>query len=179
MGTPAELNQFLASVEKKAFAMAMAALKNQEDALDVVQDVMLTLANKYADKPVDQWTPLFFRMLKNRITDFHRAATTKRKFFGWFARTEEDDSDPMERVEGRTSDQPDVQLTLDGVREDLVDALDALPERQREAFELRVWQGLDVRQTAKSMGVSEGSVKTHLSRAVHTLREALSEYSYD
>ena len=78
MGSTAELNEFLASVERKAYAMALMSVKNSADALDIVQDAMLTLARKYAGNSADEWPPLFFRILRNRITDFHRSSSVKR-----------------------------------------------------------------------------------------------------
>ncbi len=179
MGTAAELNQFLAEVEKRAYAMAMVAVKNQDDALDIVQDVMMTLARKYAHKPAAEWRPLFFRILRNRITDFHRSRGVRRRIMGWFGAADtaaDSDADPLDAVAGPQSTQPDRQYVLDGARHDIVEAVGRLPDRQQQAFMLRAWEGLDVKATAAAMGCGEGSVKTHYSRAVHALREVLEEY---
>ena len=160
--------------------MAMVAVKNQDDALDIVQDVMMTLARKYAQKPAAEWRPLFFRILRNRITDFHRSRGVRRRIMGWFGADEADaDMDPLEAVEGPRSSQPDRQFVLDGARHEIVEAVGRLPERQQQAFMLRAWEGLDVKDTAAAMGCGEGSVKTHYSRAVHTLREVLEEYQHE
>ena len=173
MGTSAELNQFLMEVEKRAYAMAMVSVKNREDALDIVQDVMMTLARKYANKPAGEWPPLFFRMLKNRITDHHRSGSIKRRIFGWFG---EDSDDEIDAVPGPKSTSPDFQQEQAGMRDKIIEALGQLPDRQREAFVMRIWEGLNVKDTALAMGCSEGSVKTHLSRATASLRTLLPEF---
>ena len=173
MGSAAELNQFLLSVEKRAFAMAVVSVKNRDDALDIVQDVMMTLARKYADKPANEWPPLFFRILRNRVTDHHRSGTVRRRIFGWFADQEPAD---IEELQGHVQENPDFQHSVSGLRDRLTDALGQLPKRQQQAFMLRVWEGLSVRDTAKAMRCSEGSVKTHLSRANSSLRSLLPEY---
>ncbi len=159
--------------------MALMSVKNPDDALDIVQDVMMTLARKYAGKSPAEWRPLFFRMLQNRITDWHRSSMRYRRLFGWLAPDPEDDQDPIENAPGAEQDRPEHQLRMDGAREQIVDAVAALPDRQRQAFMLRAWEGLDVAGTAEVMGCSQGSVKTHYSRAVHTLRDALQEFRDD
>ena len=166
--TQAALNRFLAEVEKRAFAMAMVTIRNQDDALDVVQDAMLTLARKYAHKPEAEWRPLFFRILKNRITDHHRGQGVRRKIFTWFSSADEDD--PIDQASGPVSATPEHALEQFRHRSDVATALAQLPPRQREAFMLRAWEGMDVKETAAAMGVTSGSVKTHYSRAVHALR---------
>ena len=174
----AELNEFLAGVEKRAFRMAQIAVKDTEEALDIVQDTMLTLVRKYADKPAAEWRPLFYRILKNRITDSHRRNVVRRKVIAWFAPSSDNGEplDPIENAPGRESDTPDVRMALDGAGDALSTAIGRLPNRQREAFMLRVWEGLSVAQTSVAMRCSEGSVKTHYSRAVHSLRELLEDY---
>lgn len=160
--------------------MAMVAVKNPEDALDIVQDVMLTLARKYAEKPQDQWRPLFYRILRNRITDFHRSTNVRKRLFGWFSTGADDKaSDPLDNVPGPAQHNPDQQHRLDGARVEITQAVARLPARQQQAFMLRAWEGLDVKATAQAMGCSQGSVKTHYSRAVHALRDELQEYQSD
>ena len=181
MGSAGELNNFLASVEKRAYSMALVAVKNPEDALDIVQDVMLTLARKYAQKPADEWRPLFYRILRNRITDWHRKSSVRSRVFGWLSPRNDDgeELDPIENAPGAEQDTPDHRLRMDGARDEIADAVGSLPDRQQQAFLLRVWEGLDVKETAAAMGCSEGSVKTHYSRAVHALRDVLQEYQHD
>lgn len=156
--------------------MAQLAVKDADEALDIVQDAMLTLVRKYADKPQNEWRPLFYRILKNRITDTHRRNTVKRKLFfsGWFgAGGGEDPTDPMDSFAGSDSANPDRRLQLDGAADELVDAVAELPARQQQAFLLRALEGLNVADTARAMQCSQGSVKTHYSRALASLRAAL------
>jgi RNA polymerase sigma-70 factor, ECF subfamily len=177
MNNAAALNSFLAGVEQRAYRMARFAVHDTDEALDIVQDAMLTLARKYADKPEAEWPPLFFRILRNRITDFHRRRTVSAGIFAVFARRGDSDDDPAPQdniADGRHAE-PDYRAQLDGSTERLTAALAALPARQREAFLLRVWEGLDVNATARAMQCSAGSVKTHYSRAVHSLRDSLGD----
>jgi RNA polymerase sigma-70 factor (ECF subfamily) len=153
-----ELNRFLAEVEKRALRIAEISIRDRDEALDLVQDAMIKLARKYADRSSDEWTPLFYRILQNRIRDWHRRQVVRAAA-----------PDPG----GRT---PDEQLQSQEAMQCLEVAVCGLPTRQREAFMLRTFEGLDVAGTATAMGCSEGSVKTHYSRAVHSLRESLGEH---
>lgn len=177
VSTSAALNRFLAGVEKRAFRMARYSVGDTDEAMDIVQDSMLTLARRYADKAEAEWAPLFFRILNNRITDWHRRARVKRRLFGLFrARPEEEDPvDPVALVPDRPGAEPEHAVRMQAAAERLEAAVGELPERQRQALLLRIWEGLDVATTAQAMGCSEGSVKTHLSRAVHRLREELED----
>jgi RNA polymerase sigma-70 factor (ECF subfamily) len=174
------MNAFLASVERRAFRMAEFAVRNRDDALDIVQDVMLTLVRKYADKPEAEWAPLFFRILSTRITDFHRRQTVRRRLFVFASAARDDEDpdaqDPFAHVANVDSAEPEFRARLDGASSRMVELVEALPLRQQQAFLLRVWEGFDVAETAAAMGCSEGSVKTHLSRAVHALRAQLGEH---
>lgn len=158
--------------------MAQMAVKDVDEALDIVQDAMLTLVRKYAHKPQEQWRPLFYRILKNRITDFHRRATVRRRIF--FARPpgegEDGNDDPVDRAPARESANPDRRLQLDGAADELQKAVGELPARQQQAFLLRALEGLSVADTASAMQCSQGSVKTHYSRALTSLRAALGEH---
>jgi RNA polymerase sigma-70 factor (ECF subfamily) len=178
MNNAAALNKFLAGVERRAFRMARFAVSDTDEALDIVQDAMLTLAQKYASKPEAEWPPLFFRILRNRITDHHRRRTIRAGIFSLF--TSHGDADegrpaPEEQVADVRHAEPEYRAQLDGSTQRLTAALEALPTRQREAFLLRVWEGLDVAATARAMQCSTGSVKTHYSRAVHSLRNSLGD----
>ena len=170
----AKLNQFLASVERRAFAMVMMSVKNPDDALDIVQDVMLTLARKYADKPEAEWPPLFFKILKNKVTDFHRGSSVRARFFWWIS-GDDDETDPIQSAPGPDDFEPEVQVAHDASVEEISAAVEELPERQQEAFMYRAWQGLSTSETAQAMGCSEGSVKTHYSRAISALRSSLGD----
>ena len=171
------LNQFLASVELRAFKIAQAGLRHEDDALDAVQDAMLQLARAYADRPAEEWKPLFYRILENRIRDMQRRRTVRGRVIAWLphrGEDEEDEPDPIAQAPS-PEPQPVKRLELDEAMEALERALGELPRRQQQAFMLRTLEGLDVAETATAMGCSEGSVKTHYSRAVHTLREQLGE----
>ena len=173
-----ELDQFLAQIERRAFRMAQVALRNPDDALDVVQDAMLKLARSYAARPSEEWRPLFFRILQNGIRDLQRRQTVRRRFMSWMPGPKEDPDEeaqnPLDNVADAGPGQSDLLMQDEAMRQ-LEKSLRALPARQREAFMLRNFEGMDVAETAAAMGCSEGSVKTHYSRAVHSLREQLSE----
>lgn len=168
------LERFLADVERRAYRIARIAVRTDDDALDIVQDAMLQLARRYGQRPCEQWRPLFYRILQNRIRDFHRRSQVRAKVFGWFSRSPEDEhEDPGESMPDPAA-LPLEQLTTQESMRILERELRRLPPRQQEAFMLRNFEGLDVAGTALAMGCSEGSVKTHYSRAVHALREAMS-----
>jgi RNA polymerase sigma-70 factor (ECF subfamily) len=173
-----ELEKFLAEIERRAFRMAQVALRDPDDALDVVQDAMLKLARNYASRPSAEWRPLFYRILENGIRDLQRRRTVRKKFMVWLPGAKEDPDneipDPLDNVADGGPDAPQL-LMQDQAMQKLEVSLRELPARQREAFMLRTFEGLDVAETARAMGCSEGSVKTHYSRAVHALRERLGE----
>jgi len=162
-----QLNQFFMAHEKKAFTIAVMSLKNQDDALDVVQDVMIKFVEKYKNKQYELWTPLFYRMIQNRITDFHRKKTQQNKYFSFFIK---EDESPLENITDEHYVTAIEQIDIDMRIENLQQALHSLPTRQLQAFICRMWEGLSVAQTAKSMKCSQGSVKTHLFRALKHIR---------
>src|SRR5262245_25746999 len=153
------LNQFLASVELKAFRIAQIALRQQDDALDVVQDAMLQLARAYGERPEAEWKPLFYRILENRIRDVQRRRMVRNRVMAWlpFRRNEDDEErpDPIEQAASHDLP-PSVQLELEEAMGVLEKAIGELPKRQRQAFLLRTLEGLDVAETAAAMGCSEG-----------------------
>ena len=171
------LNQFLAGVELKAFKIAQAALRHEDDALDAVQDAMLQLVRAYADRPAEQWKPLFYRILENRIRDMQRRRTVRGRVIAWLPfRGDEDDDEPDPIAQAPSPEpQPPRRLELDQAMAALEKALGELPGRQRQAFLLRALEGLDVAETAAAMGCSQGSVKTHYFRALQALRAQLGE----
>jgi RNA polymerase sigma-70 factor (ECF subfamily) len=163
--------------KEKAFKIAQAALRHEDDALDAVQDAMLQLARAYSDRPAEEWKPLFYRILQNRIRDVQRRRAVRTRFVSFFGGTaSEEEHDPIAEAPGPRGENPLEQVTADDAMRALERALDDLPARQREAFMLRNFEGLDVAQTAVAMGCTQGSVKTHYSRAVHRLREVLAEH---
>jgi RNA polymerase sigma-70 factor, ECF subfamily len=175
--TAQALNAFLASVERRAYRTAQIALRHEADALDAVQDAMLQLARRYARRPSEEWRPLFYRILQNRIRDLQRRRTVRGRvlaFLPWNTE-DEDESDPVARAPDPAPG-PSAEVEGDQIGTALQHAVSQLPARQREAFLLRSLEGLDVAETAAAMGCSEGSVKTHYSRAVHSLREQLGEF---
>ena len=173
-----ELDRFLAGVERRAFRIAHCALRDTDDAHDVVQVAMLRLAQSYATRPVAEWKPLFYRILYNGIRDLQRRHGVRRRFFGWLPgasrHDEEAGEDPLEQVPD-TAPEPLQQLATDEAMRHLDHALRRLPARQFEAFTLRCLEGLDVAAAADAMGCSEGSVKTHYFRALRALRAELAE----
>jgi RNA polymerase sigma-70 factor (ECF subfamily) len=159
--------------------MAQLATRDSEEALDLVQESMLTLVKRYADRGEAEWPALFHRILQNRIRDWYRRQKVKAKLFGWI--TARDDDDPMDVeqfADGSMAD-PGARLANDQMGQELQQALQQLPLRQQQVFLLRILEGMDVKQTAQAMGISPGSVKTHFSRAVHTLRDRLKDYGYE
>jgi RNA polymerase sigma factor (sigma-70 family) len=175
--TPATLDGFLAQVERRAFRMAELQLRHREDALDAVQDAMMRLVRHYRAKPAEEWPPLFWGILRRRIVDLQRRRKVRSIVVGWLGGGHDQAGDelptwePADAGPGPLDRLRDVQSYAD-----MSAAVRQLPQRQREAFILRMLQGLDGEETARAMGCSEGSVKTHLSRAMHKLREQLEDW---
>ncbi|RYG71315.1 RNA polymerase sigma factor [bacterium] len=174
----ASLDSFLASVERRALRIAQVATRDRDEALDLVQDAMLRLARRYAARPPHEWPPLFHRILTNRIRDWQRHRRLRARLFFWQSRSDEDESD-REALLDRQPD-PDAAEGAGALQGEqllarLELALARLPPRQRETFQLRVWEGLNVESTARAMGCSGGSVKTHLFRALQSLRSELGD----
>ena len=171
---PATLDEFLAGVERRAVVIAEMATRNREDALDLVQDAMLSFVHGYAAHDPAEWAPLFHRVLQNRIRDWHRRQQVRnRGRVGFSIIEDEDEPDPIQTAGDPAGRTPEESVALAAATDAMLEAVAALPRRQQQAFLLRTWEGLDVAETAKAMGCSEGSVKTHLSRALHSLRAKL------
>lgn len=170
----ADIEGFLRSIERRAFLMARTALGNEADALDAVQDAMMSLVQRYSRRPAGEWRPLFYRILHNRITDQRRKRSLGSRLFGWLER-HEDDEDPIDNAPDPAVTDPARLLASERSGEALLQALERLPERQRQAFMLRCWEGLSTLESASAMGCSEGSVKTHYSRAMQSLRIQLED----
>jgi RNA polymerase sigma-70 factor (ECF subfamily) len=176
-----ELSEFLVSVERRAYKQALFAVRDEHLALDIVQDAMLKLAEKYGDKPVAELPMLFQRILQNTIRDFYRRQKVRSMWTSLMSslipQHDEDDYDPLETLQDDTnnsqSPKPDAHLEQSQLLDIIETELEKLPARQREAFLLRYWEDMDTAETAAAMGCSEGSVKTHCSRATHTLAAAL------
>ena len=170
------MDKFLRKVQSRAFRIAQIGTGNAEDALDLVQEAMFKLVEKYAERPENEWTPLFYRILSSRINDWHRRNKVRNRYRSWLGGIEEDGEDPIQTAPDPYPKKPDLESEIDESMEKLQDALNGLPLRQQQAFLLRAWEGLDVKQTAVAMSCAEGSVKTHYSRAIHKLREQLGEH---
>jgi len=173
-----QLNQFLAEVERRALRIAEIAVRDRDEALDLVQNAMIKLVNNYASRPQAEWTPLFYRILQNGVRDWHRRQKVKNRVMVWFGRgkSDGDEYDVVASAPDLAGRSPEQELQTGQAMQKLEGAVHALPGRQREAFMLRTFEGLDVAGTAAAMGCSEGSVKTHYSRAIHTLRDKLGEH---
>lgn len=173
----ASIEVFLASVERRAWRMAEIALHDPDEALDAVQDAMIRLVRHYANKPAEEWPPLFWGILRRRITDLQRRRTVRNRILVWTGRTVTDDDEELPAWEAPDlGPDPSRVLASRQAHAAMSKAIRALPRRQQQAFLLRVLEGLDVADTAKAMGCSEGSVKTHLSRAMEALRTRLEEW---
>ncbi|MCC6172241.1 MAG: RNA polymerase sigma factor [Gammaproteobacteria bacterium] len=178
--TSRALDAFLTSIERKAFKIARLALRHDDDALDAVQDAMLALVTTYARRPSEEWKPLFYRILENKIRDLQRRRTVRGRIMAWLpvaASADDDDElwDPLAQA-ASAEPPPTLRLELDQAIGALEQAIAALPSRQRQAFLLRNFEGLDVAATATAMGCSEGSVKTHYFRALQALRAQLGDF---
>jgi RNA polymerase sigma-70 factor (ECF subfamily) len=171
------LEQFLAGVEKRAFKIAQLSLRNDDDALDAVQDAMMKLVHSYASRGSEEWRPLFYRILANGIRDMQRRRTVRGRIMAWLPARDAEDDDDFDPIAQAPSHEPNParRLELDEAIGTLETAVAELPARQRQAFLLRNFEGLDVSDTASAMGCSEGSVKTHYFRALETLRARLGE----
>jgi RNA polymerase sigma-70 factor (ECF subfamily) len=170
------IEAFLREVETRAFRIALVSIRDRDEALDIVQDAMIRLVRRYARRPSEEWRPLFYRILQNRIRDAQRRRTVRTRVLSFFGGVEDDEYDPVVSAPGPDGDDPAERAAAGDAMRALEQALATLPARQREAFMMRNFEGLDVAQTALAMSCSEGSVKTHYSRAVHRLRELLSEH---
>jgi len=177
-----EISSFLADVERRAFRQAMYAVRDEDAALDIVQDAMLKLTENYSDRPVGELPMLFQRILQNAIHDHFRRQkvrstwTTVLSALG-YKDDRDEEYDPLETLGAKTdsnaASDPAANVEQRQTMRIIEQAISRLPPRQREAFLLRYWEELDVAETAAAMGCSEGSVKTHCSRAVHALAEML------
>jgi len=176
-----ELNEFLKSVERRAFKRAVYAVRDEDAALDIVQDAMIRLTQSYADRPANEWPMLFQRIVSNATLDWFRRQKVRKAVFmniGDLEASVGDDDNDFDLLESLRTEQSGTEGADDTAsRTELLlqieEEITKLPTRQREAFLLRYWEELDVAETAAAMGCSEGSVKTHCSRAVQSLAKAL------
>lgn len=182
MATPKELSDFLKDVEKRAFKRVLYHVRNDESALDIVQDSMMRLAEHYGDKPAEELPLLFQRILSNATMDWFRRQKVQNALFSPFSdfQSQADEAEEFDILEALSI--ADVPPEFDNPQSNheraqklrsIEEALLKLPLRQREAFLLRYWEDMDVAETASTMGCSEGSVKTHCFRAIQALTKTL------
>lgn len=168
------MQDFLAGIEGRAFRIAQFATRNRDDALELVQEAMLKLVQNYADKTADEWNGLFHSILQSRIQDWHRRQSVRNRFRTWFTWNEDEETeDPLDQSPADSSWDPATSLENDQFAQRLDQVLGELPYRQQQVFLLRVWEGMDIAETAAVMQCSESSVKTHHARALQKLREQL------
>lgn len=184
MATSKELSDFLASVERRAFRKTAYAVQDDHAALDIVQDAMMKLAEKYPHQPIEEYPMLFQRILQNATRDYWRRQkvrnlwTTLLSAFGG-ASDDGEERDPLETIDVEDDrDEPSHRLERQQLVQLINKAIEKLPARQREAFLLRYLEEMDVAETAKVMGCSDGSVKTHCSRATHALAQELRKHGF-
>ncbi|HSH42377.1 MAG TPA: RNA polymerase sigma factor [Arenicellales bacterium] len=173
------LDAFFEDVEKRAYRMAVYTLKDEQAALDAVQDAMLKLVEKYSDRPSKEWPALFFTILNNRMIDIQRWGRLREaggKLVSLFRAHDNGDEDLLETGLGSDNfiaERPEVASWSRDLHNKIDDAITKLSERQRQVFLLREWQGFNVRETSEILGCSEGSVKQHHFRAMQALRKHL------
>lgn len=173
----ARLNNFLREVSRRAFVVARLATQDEDEAMDIVQDAMFKLVQKYSGHPDGEWGALFHTILHSRINDWHRRQKVRNRWRVFFLANDEDDECKLEDQIAQTQFlEPERQLLQDQMSTLMQAAVGQLPLRQQQALLLRGWEGYDIAETAKIMNCSEGSVKTHYSRAIHSLREKLGDH---
>jgi RNA polymerase sigma-70 factor (ECF subfamily) len=172
--TSLTLEQFLIQTEQRAYRTALLTTRRSADALDIVQDAMLQLVQHYRERPAQEWPLVFQRILQHRIMDWHRQQARSKKWF-WQQPFDVDDEseDVINHIVDEREQDPAELLARASDIKIVLNALENLPVRQRQAFMLRAWEGFDVRETATAMECSEGSVKTHYFRALQTIRDLL------
>jgi len=149
--------------------MARMATYGDAEALDIVQEAMLKLVQKYGDRPGSEWKPLFFKILETRILDWHRKQQLKKRFFFW--QHEAEDEDCGTAVTKAIGHGPEDFAITEQLGEHLLGCVKGMPVKQQQCFLLRCWEGLSVSDTALAMGINESSVKTHYARAMQKLRQ--------
>lgn len=174
----AVLEKFLSGVERRALRMAWFAVGHHDDALDIVQEAMLKLVRRYPGATGPELPLLFFRILRNAIVDHQRRSRVRGRVMAFFGHGADNsgEADALADAPASHAANPPDRVALDDAMTALDRAVADLPGRQQQVFLLRALEGLDVAATAAVMGCSDGSVKTHYSRAVHRLRQVLGEH---
>ena len=177
------IEEFLKFISPRAFAICFMSCKNQDDAHDIVQSSMCKLVEKYRNNAQSQWKPLFYTILRNKLNDFHR----KRLLLGRFFVEVDNDLEQIDNqnhssqsmVNNFSANNPDILMDREKRILLLMSSVAALPNRKQQAFIFRYLEGYSTNQTALAMNCSEGSVKTHLSRANQKLKFLLKDIYYD
>lgn len=173
------MNHFLADIEGRAFRMAQIATGNRDDALEIVQETMMKLVQKYSHHQATEWKGLFYSILNSRILDWHRRQSVRNRFRSWLNWSDDNNDeieDALAQHPSNSNYEPDAKLQDAQFMTGLTTALGALPLRQQQVFLLRVWEGFDINETAHIMQCSSSSVKTHYARALEKLREQLEDH---
>lgn len=172
------MEAFLAEIQGRAFRMAQLATGNRDEALDIVQDAMMKLVQNYSTHAQSSWKPLFYSILETRILDWHRRQLVRNRFRTWlhWDADDENSEDALAQLPDAQYVIPEAQLQDAQFMQSLETALQSLPLRQQQVFLLRLWEGMDIAQTAQAMQCSESSVKTHYARALEKLRDVLKEH---
>ena len=162
---------FLKDIEKRAFRMAQLATFCEADALDIVQETMIKLVSKYHDREPSEWRPLFFKILENRILDWHRKQQVMKKIFFWrkYHPDSHEENVLINEVGDRQYD-PESQVQSEQLCKHLLACIESLPVKQQQCFLLRSWEGLSIKETAEVMNINANSVKTHYGRAIEKLK---------
>lgn len=173
---PLTLEQFLVQSEKRIFRMAQLATGNRDEALDIVQDAMMKLVQKYSTRPASEWGPLLYRIVQSRITDWYRRQRVRNTLFAFWRSDDNSNHAVADNTIIHSSPATETVSQRNNATAALEQALRLLPLRQQQAFLLRAWEGMNTRETAAAMSCSEGSVKTHYSRALKHLKKQLGDY---
>lgn len=176
MSLDKRLHLFMQEVSGRALVMMENACQGQQDiAMDLVQEAFISLHQHYAHKSTDEWYPLFYTILNNKLADWRRKEARRSQHFGWLRLNplKQEDDDLEFDIPDHTQIEPSELLSQENTAEEIHTAVQSLPVRQQQAFTLRAWEGFDTATTAKIMNCSEGSVKTHYHRAIQTLKSAL------
>ncbi|MBX2837290.1 MAG: RNA polymerase sigma factor [Gammaproteobacteria bacterium] len=167
------LDDFLASAQRDAYRLCLAACHDIDESVDLVQEAMLILVKKYRDRPEKEWAPLFHRIVQNRIRDWFRRQKVQNTLLKWTGLG--DTQGQIERIEASSASDPAISLDTKDTLSRIESAVRQLPYQQQQTFLLRSWKEMSVSETAKAMALSESSVKTHHGRALSTLRTLLSD----
>ncbi len=171
------MDRFLASVQGAGYRMAYLSTSSRDDALELVQEAMLQLVKRYADKPDNELKVLFYRILSSKITDWYRKTAFRSRYHAFFSKESYELGDPVQQLGGDVQLPYSESLNNSRMLESLTLAVKNLSLRQQQTFLLRAWQGFNIKETASIMGCSTGTVKTHYSRALGLLRNELGDYN--